>query len=115
MECGNCTECCKLLQIPETDSKPCIYCQYCTPNVGCNIYKERPECCKIFECCWKQMKVVAEELRPDRCGMMFEKWSDKVIVGATDKITIDKIALRQIHNFNKEGISILVINHKAVF
>jgi len=110
MECGNCTYCCKFLEIKETSSKTGEYCKYCIPEVGCKIYNKRPESCKIFECCWKQMKVSAEELRPDRCNMLFEKWSDKVIVGATDK-KMSELIMKQINYFNGEGISIVILDH----
>lgn len=110
MECGNCTACCKLLNIQETDSKPGDYCKYCNPGVGCRIYNERPECCKIFECSWKQMKNAGEELRPDKCGVLFEKWSDTVMVGTTEGKLSDLI-LCQIDFFKREGISVLVIDH----
>jgi len=111
MDCGNCTKCCIFTKIQEFNSEPGEYCRHCIPDVGCNIYNDRPESCCIYECCWKQMEVTAEELRPDRCGMMFEKWSDKVIVGVTDT-GISELAMNQINHFREEGISILVINHK---
>lgn len=110
MDCGTCTICCKLLNIEETDSKSNIYCKHCNVEVGCKIYNERPECCKIFECCWKQMNIVAEDLRPDNCGVLFEKWSDKVIVGSTND-ELSKLVLGQINYFNNEGISILMIDY----
>jgi len=110
MECGECTLCCKLLNIKEVDSKPGEYCKHCDWGVGCKIYDQRPESCKIFECCWKQMEVAAEELRPDKCNMLFEKWSDKVIVGVTNK-KISDLVMNQINSFRKEGISSLILDH----
>lgn len=109
MECSGCTICCKDLNIPETDSKEGNLCQHCEEGVGCNIYSERPEACKIFECCWKQMKITTEELRPDKCGVLFEKWSDRVIVGSTET-NISKLIINQIGYFQKEGISVLIVN-----
>lgn len=109
MECGSCTECCKQLQIPETESKEGDLCRYCDEAVGCKIYSKRPEACKIFECCWKQMKITTEELRPDMCGVLFEKWSDKVIVGSTEN-KLSKLIRNQLGYFQREGISILIVN-----
>jgi len=110
MNCGSCTACCKLLNIPETDSKPGEYCKHCYPGFACRIYNERPESCKIFECAWKQMENAGEELRPDKCGVLFEKWSDTVMVGTTEDKLSDLI-LHQIDFFKGEGISVLMIDH----
>jgi len=111
MNCGECTLCCKLLDIKETDSKPGEYCKHCEPGVGCKIYNERPKPCRIFECAWKQMKHAGEELRPDRCNVLFEKWSDHVMVGATDSDDIKEIVMRQIDFFRSEEISVLMVDH----
>jgi uncharacterized cysteine cluster protein YcgN (CxxCxxCC family) len=112
MECDGCTLCCKLLRIDETNSIPNEVCNYCEENTGCKIYNTRPEPCKIFECAWKQMKNAGDELRPDKCGVLFEKWSDYIMVGATDRYNISPLIMGQINFFNKEGISVLFINHK---
>jgi hypothetical protein len=109
MECGNCTMCCKHLLIEETDSKEWELCKYCQEDVGCLIYEKRPEECSNFDCCWKQMQVAHIDLRPDNCGVLFEKWSDYVIVGSTE-YEITKLILGQIQFFNREGISVLVVD-----
>ena len=111
MECGNCTVCCKDLNIPETNSKEGEICQHCDWGIGCKIYSERPEACKVFECCWKQMQHAHIDLRPDKCGVCFEKYSDKVIVGSTEN-KLSKLILGQIGFFQKEGISVLIVNMK---
>ena len=114
MECGNCTMCCLLPQIKETNSKPGIYCEYCEPNMdmGCKIYDNRPESCKIFECAWKQMEYAHDDLRPDKCNVLFEKWTDNVMVGTTIEKNISQLILNQINYFRGEGISVLMVNHK---
>jgi Fe-S-cluster containining protein len=109
MECGTCTLCCKHLYIPETDSKEGDLCQHCEENVGCKIYSERPEACQIFECCWRQMKYTHIDLRPDNGGVLFEKWSDRVIVGSTED-ELSELIIGQIGYFQKEGISVLIVN-----
>ena len=72
-KCGECTLCCKLLHIPETNSKPNEYCKYCEINKGCRVYDERPDGCREFQCAWLQMVNVHIDLRPDKCGVLFEK------------------------------------------
>jgi len=111
MECGNCTLCCKLLNIKETDSKPTEYCKYCTPEIGCNIYDERPESCRIFECAWKQMEKAHIDLRPDKCNVLFEKWSDNVMVGSMNVSYISDLVEKQIDHFRSEGISVIMLNN----
>ena len=109
MNCDGCTVCCKDLNIPETNSVEGEICKHCNWGVGCKIYSERPEACKIFECCWKQMEYAHIDLRPDNCGVCFEKYSDKVIVGSTENEISDLIK-GQIEFFNREGISVLIVN-----
>ena len=109
MNCDGCTVCCKDLNIPETNSVEGEICKHCNWGVGCNIYSERTEACKIFECCWKQMEYAHIDLRPDNCGVCFEKYSDKVIVGSTENEISDLIK-GQIEFFNREGISVLIVN-----
>ena len=99
MECENCTICCKHLYIPETDSIEGELCKYCKEDVGCLIYEHRPEACSTFECCWKQMEYTHIDLRPDNCGVLFEKWTDNVIVGSTEYELSDLI-LNQIEYHN---------------
>jgi hypothetical protein len=109
MECDGCTICCLDLNIPDTNSKEGDLCKHCNENVGCKIYDTRPECCKAFECCWKQTDGAHIDLRPDKCGVLFEKWTDNVIVGSLEKPVSDLI-LRQISYFQSEGISVVLIN-----
>lgn len=110
-DCGNCTLCCKLPRIPEANSIAGEWCTHCTPGVGCKIYKDRPESCRIYECIWKQMERVKPSLRPDRCHMIFEKWTDNLIIGSTDVPGISFLLMGQIDSFRKEGISVVVLNH----
>ena len=109
--CGNCTVCCKHLYIPETDSEEGDLCKYCKEDIGCLIYKCRPESCSTFNCAWKQMENVHIDLRPDNCGVLFEKWSDYVMVGSTE-YELSKLMLGQIAYFQREGISVLIVNQE---
>lgn len=109
-ECGKCTACCIVLEIKETNSKANEICQHCNPGVGCKIYADRPQGCREFACMWLQMPHVHPDLRPDNCGIVFEKFSDDVIVGATSGAVAERV-IGQIHAFNKEGFSVVVSNH----
>lgn len=73
--CGTCTLCCRLLAV-ETLSKPQgEWCKHCTPGVGCGIYAERPEQCRIFDCLWLQTDMAAV-LRPDRSHVVLASTKD---------------------------------------
>lgn len=109
--CDKCTYCCKMLRIKETKSNPNSVCRFCNDS-GCSIYDERPESCKTFLCAWKQMENVSLDLRPDKCFMLFEKWSDSVMVGVTDK-GILPLVMGQINAFNADGISVVTLDHST--
>lgn len=109
-DCGNCTMCCKLPNILETNSPRGEYCKYCEPEIGCKIYDKRPEECKVFQCAWSQMEKVHIDLRPDNCKVMFEKIKSNVIVGTVDGEleSVSDLIHRQIDAFCFEGISVFL-------
>lgn len=109
MQCDGCTLCCKVLEIPEVESKFNEWCQHCNED-GCKIYPDRPEGCRNFNCAWLQMNVVASALRPDNCGVVFEKFSDSVMAGVTDG-HMEPVIKGQVTSFNREGISVVMFNH----
>jgi len=106
--CGECTLCCKLLYIPETDSERGEYCRECIPGVRCKIYLSRPMKCNIFQCCWLQMDNVHLDLRPDKCNVIFEKINDTLILGTSDGNYILPLIKGQIESFRKSGISVML-------
>ena len=110
MECGECTLCCKLCTIEETNSTNDEYCKHCEVNFACKIHGNHPDQCKTFQCTWSQMEMVHIDLRPDKCKVMFEKINDTLIVGSIDDKLENVSALvnRQIIAFGKEGISVMM-------
>jgi hypothetical protein len=92
------------------DSDCGILCKECEENVRCNIYNTRPEECKIFLCCYAQMEKAHTDLRPDNCGIMFEKINDTLILGSVDGEleNISELVTKQIHFFIKERISVMI-------
>ena len=106
-KCGECTLCCTLLQLNEIASKIGETCRYC--DKGCTIYNIRPQECRQYECMWLQMDEVAEELRPDKLGVIFDRAGKDVIsarIGEDDEMP--ELALRQIESFGREGFSVVV-------
>lgn len=109
-KCGECTLCCKTCKIEEVNSSNGVYCRFCNLSVGCEIYDQRPEECEIFKCCYLQMNNVHPDLRPDRCGVVFEKINDTLILGSIDgKLDeISELIHGQIRSFVNEGISVMM-------
>ena len=78
--CGECSMCCKLLNIDSVDfKKPADkWCPNCTIGQGCNVYSTRPGVCQEYECFWLQNDWVAEELRPDKSHVILTMLPDDI-------------------------------------
>lgn len=112
--CGECTLCCKLLQLNEIPSAVGEWCQHCTKE-GCGIYGEHPKECREYQCMWSQMpnQFATLELRPDKCGVIFDRQSDDVIAARIEEgQMINNLLFGQIGSFNREGFSVLVFRGK---
>ena len=108
MECGECTVCCTLSVVSELNKGAGITCKYC--DKGCSIYTTRPKVCKEFECAYLQGGKNIE-LRPDRCGIMFFKKSNRLMTGIqVPNVAITDMAKKQIASFNTQGYSVIIRN-----
>lgn len=57
------------------------------------------------------MEKVSEDLRPDKCGMIFERFplKDDLFIGTQDPDRpMSEVAKKQIAAFNKQGFNVLV-------
>jgi len=109
MDCGTCTACCRDLELHEIPSKIGEPCSKCEEGVGCTIYETRPKECKEFLCVWAQMEKVGEDLRPDKCGVIFSRTSKDVMSGRVDqRRKMTQLAAKQIESFKKEGFSVVL-------
>lgn len=112
--CGNCTMCCKLLDIFEAGSEQGEWCTHCNPTEGCKVYTVRPDDCRTYQCAWSQMDTVNKKLRPDKSKIIFDKVSDGVFSAIQHPhYEITKTAFRQIFKFMKDGFSVVVLYPKA--
>jgi len=72
--CAGCTKCCEgwlSANILGEDMFPGKPCQFVAPDVGCTIYKKRPEDpCKTFECSWRATDYVPIEFSPVNTGQI---------------------------------------------
>lgn len=113
MECGDCTLCCKLLDISWMNSPVDEYCKECNIGVGCKIFDNIPKKCLEFSCGYNQMKKMSVGLRPDKCHVIFEKVADDIFIGLLDpENEMTDIAARQINSFLKEGFSVFLTKPK---
>ncbi len=70
--CGECNLCCVLFTIDELNKPHDVVCPHSTKE-GCTIYADRPALCKTFVCQWLDTKEMGEELRPDKCGIIYHR------------------------------------------
>lgn len=82
-QCGGCVVCCYTTAVPELNKPVNVWCPHCDVGVGCTIYEQRPVACRDFECLWLKSPWMDDELRPDKCGVMFEPIAGKRTVVAT--------------------------------
>lgn len=55
------------------------------------------------------MGIVGEELRPDKCGIVFDRAGDDVITARLEEgLELSRLILSQIESFYREGFSIVV-------
>jgi len=58
---------------------------------------------------WTQMGNVGIELRPDNCGVIFDRISDDVITARMGEgMKLNDLTMGQVNSFNKEGFSVLI-------
>ena len=108
MECGECTVCCTLSVVSELNKKAGEHCFNCINN-GCSIYEKRPQVCKDFECAYLQGGNNIE-LRPDKCGVMFFKKSERIFCGTlVPDVPVTDLAKRQIASFKEQGYSVVML------
>ncbi len=82
--CGSCTLCCKLMDIDELDKQPGAWCSACKPGVGCRIYDDRPEGCRVFSCQWLFEEDMPDNYRPDRTKVVLSCAEGPVLIANCD-------------------------------
>ena len=113
MKCNGCTACCKAFLIKELNKQPGETCKYVIEGKGCSVHgtDKMPKECSLFECAYYQVDKVNENLRPDKCGIVFEKATDDIFFGTiSDVLVLNKYANAQINEFINQGYS-LILKH----
>lgn len=75
-------QCCITFGIDDAHSPPNKTCKFCDlENSGCTVYAARPLACKNFECFYYKAERIDEQVRPDKCKIIFEKLDCGIILG----------------------------------
>jgi uncharacterized protein len=82
--CGGCNACCRTAAVPEIEKPAGKWCSHCAIGGGCKVYEQRPQACRDFHCLWKVMPDFPEELRPDRCRVIWQMTEDGTAVATPD-------------------------------
>jgi hypothetical protein len=69
-ECGSCSLCCKVYNIPEIGKASGKWCTHCTPGKGCKIHEKLPGQCAQFECLWRTETALPPLWKPDQARMV---------------------------------------------
>ncbi len=65
-DCGTCTLCCKVYDVPSLAKPAGRWCQHCLPGRGCGIHETRPQHCRSFFCLWMTDATMPPEWKPER-------------------------------------------------
>lgn len=128
MQCGECTECCELLEVKSLkatkgllidlitiDTKAGEMCPYCEKNKGCKVYDDRPTICRTFFCAYSQQEEISINLRPDKCGIIFEKLDDTLFLGTVrPNVNVSEEGMNQIKVFNQQGFDVVLIKYDTI-
>jgi len=110
-KCEECTLCCELLPIKEINKQPSVLCSDCTLSKGCNIYNNRPEECKNFNCLYIEDNEMPDFLRPDKCNVIFEKITTKIFIAINhynEPFAYEREnVIDYIKSLNEKGISVI--------
>jgi hypothetical protein len=101
-----------MFPIVELGKEPGMPCPHC--NKGCTIWENKPKSCTELECVYYQMEKASEDLRPDNCGVIFEKIADDVFLGSVYSIKeLSPVVAGQIEFLVKSGTSVIMVaRHK---
>ncbi|HWZ40457.1 MAG TPA: hypothetical protein VNY08_19365 [Bradyrhizobium sp.] len=69
-ECGSCSMCCKVYNIPEINKPAGKWCTHCKPGNGCAIHNALPEQCAEFNCLWRTEASIGPAWKPDQSRMV---------------------------------------------
>ena len=100
--CGTCSLCCKLLNVPDL-APPGQWCNHTdpgNPSGGCQIHDTRPDICRGYDCAYR---LGAELPRPSRCGIIFEEHAEhKFLTALVDPHKREQLNRRSVRAYGIE-------------
>lgn len=108
-QCGECTACCDTFPVKWLNKPANERCIHACAE-GCGIHLAKPSECRDFDCMWLQSSSPVS-LRPDNCGVVFEKMSERIVYGTVFK-PLTKEANEQTHAFVAQGFSVVLVSSK---
>jgi hypothetical protein len=90
--CDGCTRCCELIPVAEIGVRAFAGCpqRVGVPALrpGCAIYPDRPHSCRAWSCLYLTNEQFDRELRPDRCGVVFDQHPDIVTINGVERSAV---------------------------
>ncbi|MES2984017.1 MAG: hypothetical protein V4735_02385 [Pseudomonadota bacterium] len=74
--CGDCALCCKILEIKALDKPRDVWCSHCSTRQKCDIYLDRPQTCRNYNCGYMTQPWIGEEWYPRNARMMISFGAD---------------------------------------
>lgn len=109
--CGECSLCCKLPAVGSLGKPLWEWCKHCSTRMACDIYEDRPNDCRKYDCLWLANPAFPEELWPKRSKVVFEPlklsrtvlvlvdpdcpaaWQKKQVLLAIDKLLTEGVSV----------------------
>lgn len=114
-ECGDCTLCCLLLPVPGVKVGVNTNCKFCTDK--CSIHDNRPNICSTFDCEWLLKDEMSEDLKPNKCNVIFEHINDYSVLCLVHFNDLDawkrEPVKSHIKKLNKDGISVAISSYTS--
>ena len=78
--CGDCTLCCKVMEIEALTKPADAWCPHCRPKRGCAIHDRRPAECVNFNCLWLVNERLGERWKPSKAKFVLTTSEDGIEV-----------------------------------
>lgn len=79
-QCGDCTLCCKIMEIEQLAKPAGAWCRHCKPGRGCLIYADRPSECRAFSCFWLLNDRLDDSWKPNQAKFVLTTSDDGIEV-----------------------------------
>lgn len=109
-----CNLCCKLIGVKPLQKPKYRMCAHACKGGGCQIYQDRPDECKVFECLWLHMQgtdtPMTSSLKPSACGAVMypSPVGDAIAIHINDGVDWRRGALGQFIKTMSYQITILI-------